>query len=110
MDMLLALVFFAVAVFAATNGAMSSETYDFDQLSPFMILNGIFGITKAPFAFQFWFVHDLILTFLIFPGLKFCLDRFAYLFLFLLFILWFSPFEPIIFFRIDVLFSLFSAE
>ena len=83
---------------------MDNKAYDFSQLSPLMVLNGIFGVTKSQLAFQFWFVHDLILTFLIYPALKFCLDRFPYLFLFLLFIFWLSPFEPIIFFRIDVLF------
>jgi fucose 4-O-acetylase-like acetyltransferase len=95
---------FAALVFYASKGAISSDDYNFSEVSPLMVLNGIFGVTQLQYAYQFWFVHDLILTFMIFPILKFCLDRFAYLFLFLLFVLWLSPFEPVVFFRIDVLF------
>lgn len=96
---------FAAVIFYISNGKyFSGGDYNLNEFSLLMGLNGIFGLTYDPFAIQFWFVHDLILTFLLFPVIKYCLDRQPYLFLAALATFWFSQVEPFIFFRTDVLF------
>ncbi|MEY4640382.1 MAG: hypothetical protein RLZZ227_376 [Pseudomonadota bacterium] len=58
---------FAFYRMAGDSGRFAWAAYDFDDSSVMTLLNGVFGITRQPFAFQFWFVHDLLLTLLLTP-------------------------------------------
>jgi len=48
-------------------GLFGWMNYDFDKFTGLTLLNGIVGYDQNPFALQFWFVHDLILTLLLSP-------------------------------------------
>lgn len=73
---------------------------DFDLLD---LLNGIIGITKPPFAFQFWFIHDLLLAIIITPILIPAIKKLGLLVIILPFILWLLEIEPIAFFNFKVI-------
>jgi len=49
--------------------------YDFAEAGPMTLVNGIFGLTREPFALQFWFVRDLLLVLLLTPLLYWLLLR-----------------------------------
>jgi hypothetical protein len=42
------------------------------------LIDGIFGVAREPFAMQFWFVHDLIITILLAPVIHFALWLFGW--------------------------------
>jgi succinoglycan biosynthesis protein ExoH len=76
----------------------------FESAGPMDYANAIFGITKHPVAFQFWFVRDLFVTALISPLLWLLLRRAAYPGLVLLGLAWLAGHDLFIFFRSDVVF------
>lgn len=67
-------------------------------------LNAIFGITRHPVGFQFWFVRDLFVTTLISPLLWLSLKRTPYLGMAILGAAWMAGSGLFIFFRTDVVF------
>jgi succinoglycan biosynthesis protein ExoH len=76
----------------------------FESAGPLDYVNAIFGITKRPVGFQFWFVRDLFVTALVSPLLWLLLRRAAYLGLVLLGLAWLAGNDLFIFFRSDVVF------
>lgn len=86
------------------SGAFSWLNYDFDAFSPKVLVNGIFGYDKLPFALQFWFVHDLILTLALSPLIYWLLRTLKGIFLVLTFGVWLSGYVPPPFFSLNVLF------
>ena len=46
------------------------------------------GIDRKPWAFQFWFVHDLILTLLLSPAIDWLLRRFGGWFVAAILVVW----------------------
>ena len=49
------------------SGGFAWVNYGFENPSAMTLINGIFGVTREPLAFQFWFVHDLLITLLLSP-------------------------------------------
>jgi surface polysaccharide O-acyltransferase-like enzyme len=76
----------------------------FESAGPIDYVNAIFGVTRHPVAFQFWFVRDLFVTALISPLLWLLLRHAAYLGLVLLGLAWMADHDLYIFFRSDVVF------
>ena len=66
----------------------------FSDYSLMDLLNGIIGITKAPFAFQFWFVHDLVLSILLTPIIIPAIKKLGIIIVIIPFLLWILEIEP----------------
>ncbi len=66
-------------------------------------LNGIIGITDTPFAFQFWFIHDLVLSILFSPLFIYAIRKIGVGFTLVPFVLWILEANPLIFFNFKVL-------
>jgi succinoglycan biosynthesis protein ExoH len=67
------------------------------------LLNGIVGLTKTPFAFQFWFIHDLILSIALTPLLIPAIKKLGLVIVFTPFLLWITGFEAWVFFNFKVI-------
>lgn len=67
-------------------------------------VNAVFGLTKHPIGFQFWFVRDLFVTVLVSPLLWILLTRAPVIGALLLGGCWFVGHDLWIFFRADVVF------
>ena len=80
---------------------------DFGSAQPMEYVNAIFGITKHPVGFQFWFVRDLFVTVLVSPLLWLALTRAPFLGAIVLGAAWIRGFDLWIFFRTDVVFFFF---
>lgn len=78
--------------------------FDFERWNARHYLNGALGLTTNPLAYQFWFIHDLILTFVLTPVIGFCAGRFPVLFSVLLIPGWILGFVLPPFFSNNVLF------
>lgn len=78
--------------------------YGFNNINWLTLLNGIFGITREPFAFQFWFIHDLVLTLLLAPAISWLLHRVHFWFILALTTIWLLDIVPPPFFSLNVLF------
>lgn len=78
--------------------------YDVFNLSVMDLANALIGITQRPADFQFWFLHDLLLTVLISPVLAFFIRRAPMISLVCLAAIWAANVNLIVFFRADVLF------
>ncbi|WP_262300358.1 acyltransferase family protein [Microvirga sesbaniae] len=78
--------------------------YDVFNLTFMDLVNALVGVTQRPADFQFWFLHDLLLTVLISPVLAFCIRRAPMVSLGCLAVIWLVNLPLIIFFRPDVLF------
>jgi succinoglycan biosynthesis protein ExoH len=82
--------------------------FSFDQSTWREYVNAIFGITKHPIAFQFWFVRDLFVTALVSPLLWLSLRFTPKLGLAVLGFLWAVGHDMWIFFRPDVVFFFYA--
>lgn len=72
--------------------------YGFENADVMTLINGIFGLTREPFAFQFWFVHDLLLTLMLTPVLYFLLQWMNWHLLILMAVIWMMiPYPPVFF-------------
>ena len=80
----------AFSLYAIGKDAGQFTYYDqgFEDYSILDLLNGIVGITQTPFAFQFWFVHDLVLSLIFSPVLIFLIRKLGKIFVLLPFALW----------------------
>ncbi|WP_052003221.1 acyltransferase family protein [Microvirga sp. BSC39] len=78
--------------------------YDVFNLSAMDLINALVGVTQRPADFQFWFLHDLLLTVLISPLLAFSIRRLPLISLAFLAGIWAVNVNLIVFFRTDVLF------
>ena len=67
-------------------------------------VNAVFGITRHPVGFQFWFVRDLFVTMLVSPLLWLSLKHTPYLGMAFLAVAWMIGSHLVIFFRTDVVF------
>ncbi|WKN23755.1 acyltransferase family protein [Azotobacter vinelandii] len=76
----------------------------FERAGWFDYLNAVFGLTRHPVGFQFWFVRDLFVTVLISPLLWLLLRHAPYLGLAILGPAWLAGHDLLIFFRSDVVF------
>jgi hypothetical protein len=71
------------------------------------VVNAVFGVTKHPVGFQFWFVRDLFVTALVSPFLWLVMRRAPLLGAAILGASWIADFNLWIFFRTDVPFFFF---
>lgn len=69
--------------FAGTSAPISS-------FGPYDYLNAVFGLTRSPIAYQFWFIRDLMVLVLLSPLLYLLMRRFPWPTIFLLAGLWLS--------------------
>lgn len=85
------LVIYAVAQkLSITSQYFAGGLPTFSELGPAGILNFIFGITRNPVAFQFWFIRDLIVLVLLTPVFHLMHYKRSYLvFLPILFAIWY---------------------
>jgi hypothetical protein len=89
---------FALFALAGNTGWFPWTNYGFDDPGAMTVVNGVFGVTREPFAFQFWFVHDLLLTILLAPVLYFFLSRLGWYLLVLMAVFWvLVPWPPVFF-------------
>ena len=84
-------------------GLFEWANYGFDQITPLLLLNGILGVTKEPFAFQFWFIHDLILTLALTPAIYWLLQKTGLIFVLCVATAWLANAIPFPFFSGNVL-------
>lgn len=98
-------LFVAFSLYSIGKSSNQFSYYDqgFSNYSMLDLLNGIIGITEAPFAFQFWFVHDLVLSLIISPLLILLIKRIGVSIIFIPFILWGAEVEALIFFNFKVI-------
>jgi hypothetical protein len=75
-----------------------SNAGGFDNAGVRTLASGIFAVPNEPFAFQFWFVHDLLITMLVAPLLYFFLRLFGWHLLVLMAVFWLLvPDPPLLF-------------
>jgi surface polysaccharide O-acyltransferase-like enzyme len=79
----------AVRAYFTGEGALLAELPLYD------LANALFGFTRAPEAYHFWFIRDLMVLMLFSPLLVLCLRTFALPFLLSLFSLWISGNWPL---------------
>ena len=79
----------AVQAYFSGEGALLAE------LSFYDLANAVFGFTRAPEAYHFWFIRDLMLLMLFSPLLVFLLRTLALPFLITLFFVWISASWPL---------------
>ena len=100
----------AYVLYATTgnSGYFAWADYGFDNITPLTVINGIFGLTREPFAFQFWFVHDLLLTLVLTPLIHGFLRLLQWKLLPIIGVLWLFIPEPPLFFsgNVPVFFTL----
>lgn len=62
-------LWFGCVLYLASTGSIQFDRvrYDLGDFTYIDLINAIFGVSVLPFAYQFWFIHDLILTFLLAP-------------------------------------------
>lgn len=94
---------YAIATAGQPFGMFQWLAYDAGQFTWLTPLNGIIGITKHPLAFQFWFIHDLVLTLLLAPAIGGILQRAAMPFIGVLMAVWLLDAVPFPFFSGNVL-------
>lgn len=75
-----------------------------DPFSWLTWLNGIIGITSPPMAYQFWFIHDLVLTLLLAPVIGWLIQRAGWGFILVLTGIWLLDAIPFPFFYGNVLY------
>lgn len=75
-----------------------------DPFSWLTLLNGIIGITEHPLAYQFWFIHDLVLTLILAPVIGWLAKRASWGFILVLTVIWFFDAVPFPFFYGNVLY------
>jgi succinoglycan biosynthesis protein ExoH len=93
---------FAYLLFMTTGDRFRWDNYGFDNPSVMTVVNGIFGVTREPFAFQFWFVRDLLLTLLLAPVIFVFLRYLGWRLLPLIGIAWLLIPDPPLFFSGNV--------
>ncbi|MEH6449014.1 MAG: acyltransferase [Oleispira sp.] len=95
---------FAFILYSIGKSSNQFTYYDagFSDFSMLHLFNGIIGVTDSPFALQFWFIHDLVLSLLLTPILYPIIKRAPFL-LAGLFILWAAEWEVPVFFNLKVL-------
>lgn len=72
--------------------------YGFDEVGPSTLINGVFALSQPPFAFQFWFVHDLLITIVLAPALYFFLRLLGWSLLVMMAVVWLLvPDPPLLF-------------
>jgi succinoglycan biosynthesis protein ExoH len=98
------LVGFALFKVGQKYGLFGWMNYDFDKFTGLTLLNGIVGYDQNPFALQFWFVHDLILTLLLSPVVYHLLRTTKLWALPVMFAVWLTGYVPPLFFSMNVLF------
>lgn len=95
---------FLIYTWGTNNGGFEWIDYDFDNIGPMHYFNGVLGISRLPFAFQFWFVHDLVLTFTLSPVIGWLATRAPWILLIGLGVVWMLRFDLYPFFSTNVLF------
>lgn len=93
---------FAYALYMTTGDRFRWADYGFDNPGVMTLVNGIFGVTREPFAFQFWFVRDLLLTLLLAPVIYTFLRYLGWRLLPLIGIAWLVIPDPPLFFSGNV--------
>lgn len=68
------LAYFAY-LWGESKGVFEWIDYDFEAIGPGLYIEGVIGINRMPFAYQFWFVHDLVLTFALSPVIGWVIAR-----------------------------------
>lgn len=93
---------FAYVLYTSTGDRFRWANYGFENESAMTYVNGIFGATREPFAFQFWFVRDLLLTLLVSPIIYIALRYLGWRLLPLIGIAWLLIPDPPVFFSGNV--------
>jgi hypothetical protein len=88
-------------------GLFEWANYHFEHITVLSIANGILGLTEEPFAFQFWFIHDLVLTIALTPLIDLLLKKIPTVSLVLLGAIWIAKVPLYVFFSSNVLFFFF---
>lgn len=98
----------AAAVLLAFPNSDRLISYDPFNLRWKDLVNALVGLTRHPVHFQFWFLHDLLLTVLCAPLLGIAIRRLPWLGLAAVFAIWITNWNFWgVFFRADVLFFFF---
>jgi hypothetical protein len=79
--------------------------YQFEDFGLLTLANGVIGIDQRPWAFQFWFIHDLILTLILSPVVFWLLKRLGGGFVAAMLVVWVIGYVPPPFFSLNVLVS-----
>ena len=86
------------------HGWFEWANYHFEAFDLKALANGIVGLDEYPFAFQFWFVHDLILTLALSPLIYWLLKTLDWPFLLLASLIWLIGVVPPPFYSLNVLY------
>jgi surface polysaccharide O-acyltransferase-like enzyme len=89
------LLYIVVQTLPLTRDFLSGGSYALGTLGPWEAVNAIFGITRYPIAYQFWFVRDLMILVLLVPLIHLFLKKIPLSVFCLLFILWFFDLCPL---------------
>ena len=95
---------YALYLVGHDRGLFEWANYHFDQFSTLHLINGIIGFSELPFAFQFWFIHDIVITFLLLPIIYHGLKKLKVAFVLICFLVWGLKIEVPIFFSFNVFF------
>jgi len=93
---------FTLYTLGKENGSFTYYDYHFSDFTYWTMLDGIFGLRTEPFAFQFWFIHDLILSLIFSPLIYFLIKRVPLLYFLIVGGLWFIGWTPPIFYYLKV--------
>ena len=93
---LLVLTLYAVAqAMPFTAPYFSGNQKPVASFGAFDYLNALFGFTRMPIAYQFWFIRDLMALVLLVPIIDILLKRIPYIFLFFTFTAWLFEIWPL---------------
>lgn len=82
-------------ILPVTKDYFSNDSAQIASFSIYEYVNAIFGLTRAPISYQFWFIRDLMLLFLLTP-IIYSIARIQTIFLpIIIFLLWFINYWPI---------------
>lgn len=85
-------------------GVFGWMNYGFEEFEVKTLVNGIVGWDREPFAYQFWFIHDLVLTLILSPLIYLAITKFRIIFVVLMAGIWFMDLVPFPFFSGNILF------
>lgn len=98
--LLLAFVLYRIG---QASGQFTYYDYGFNNFNWLTFLNGTIGVTEEPFAIQFWFVHDLVLSIAVSPAVYWLVKRVPAVYFIVIAAAWLAGIKPPVFFQLKVL-------
>jgi surface polysaccharide O-acyltransferase-like enzyme len=91
-NILILMAYTIIQEIPSTANLLSGEKKNILYYNIFDYFNAIFGITKFPIAYQFWFIRDLMVVSLMSPVLVFLIKKAPKIYFVIMFLFWFTEY------------------